>query len=85
MNSNYKSYFFKKFPVIYLTIVLLFIIFDVVDSGKITLFSLEDSWNFILYQVVFCLIAIGAFSAFLTSVFWKIKKKRNKLNYENND
>jgi hypothetical protein len=50
-------------------IVLLFIIFDVVDSGKITLFSLEDSWNFILYQIIFCLIAIGVFSAFLTSLF----------------
>lgn len=52
----------------------LFISVDIIESGRITLFSFEDSWNFILYQIGFCLIAIGFFSAFLANLLWKTKK-----------
>ena len=75
MKSDYKNYFYKKFFVIYSVTILLFIIVDIIESRRITLFSFDDTWNFILFQVVFCLIVLGAFSAFITNLLWKIKKK----------
>jgi hypothetical protein len=74
LSSDYKSYFYKKFFLIFFITVFLFISVDIIESGRITLFSFEDSWNFILYQTGFCLIAIGFFSAFITNLLWKIKK-----------
>ncbi|GAB1765579.1 hypothetical protein [Priestia aryabhattai] len=74
MSSDYKSYFYKKFFLIYFITLSLFIIVDIIESGRITLFSFADSWNFILYQIGFCLIAIGFFSAFLANLLWKIKR-----------
>ncbi|AEN88341.1 hypothetical protein BMWSH_1457 [Priestia megaterium WSH-002] len=74
MSSNYKSYFYKKFFLIYFITLSLFIVVDIMDSERITLFSFEDSWNFILYQIGFCLISIGFFSAFLANLLWKIKR-----------
>ncbi|OHY76906.1 hypothetical protein BCV52_19770 [Priestia aryabhattai] len=76
MSNNYKKYFYKKFPLIYLIILMLFIIIDIIDSGEISLFSSEDSWNFILYRIIFCLMFIGFFSAFITNLLWKRKKSR---------
>ncbi len=52
----------------------LFIIVDIIESGRITLFSFGDSWNFILYQIGFCVISIGFFSAFIANLLWKIKR-----------
>lgn len=78
MSNDYKRYFYKKFSQIYLITLMLFIIIDIIDSGRISLFSSEDSWNFILYQVVFCLIFIGFFSAFLTNLLWKKKRKKSE-------
>ncbi|MGX1377291.1 hypothetical protein F6Y03_29550 [Bacillus megaterium] len=74
MSSDYKSYFYKKFFLIYFITLSLFIIVDIIDSERITLFSFEDSWNFILYQIGFCLISIGFISAFITNLLWKMKK-----------
>ncbi|KML31470.1 hypothetical protein C1N83_27485 (plasmid) [Priestia aryabhattai] len=76
MSTNYKKYFYKKFSLIYLITLMLFIIIDIMDSGKISLFSFEDSWNFILYQIIFCLMFIGFLSAFITNLLWKRKKSR---------
>ncbi|MDC7768803.1 MULTISPECIES: hypothetical protein [Priestia] len=76
LSSDYKSYFYKKFFLIYFITVSLFISVDIIESGRITLFSFEDSWNFILYQIGFCLIAIGFFSAFLANLLWKIKRAK---------
>ncbi|MEH6917616.1 hypothetical protein V7Y60_26435, partial [Priestia megaterium] len=59
---------------IYFITLSLFIIVDIMDSERITLFSFADSWNFILYQIGFCLISIGFFSAFLANLLWKIKR-----------
>lgn len=75
MSNNYKSYFYSKFFLVYFITLSLFIIVDIVDSGRITLFSFGDSWNFILYQIGFCLIAIGFFSAFIANLLWKMKKR----------
>jgi len=74
LGSDYKSYFYKKFFLIYFITMSLFIIVDIIESGRITLFSFGDRWNFILYQIVFCLIAIGFFSAFIANLLWKIKR-----------
>ncbi|MFL0570275.1 hypothetical protein ACQKGA_24345 [Priestia megaterium] len=74
LSSDYKSYFYKKFFLIYFITLSLFIIVDIIDSERITLFSFEDSWNFILYQIGFCLISIGFISAFITNLLWKMKK-----------
>ena len=74
MSSDYKSYFYSKFFLIYFITLSLFIIVDIIESGRITLFSFGDRWNFILYQIVFCLIAIGFFSAFIANLLWKIKR-----------
>ncbi|WP_416046037.1 hypothetical protein [Priestia megaterium] len=75
MSNNYKSYFYSKFFLVYFITFSLFIIVDIVESGRITLFSLGDSWNFILYQIGFCLIASGFFSAFIANLLWKMKKR----------
>ncbi|QTL48229.1 MULTISPECIES: hypothetical protein [Priestia] len=75
MSNNYKSYFYSKFFLVYFITLSLFIIVDIVDSGRITLFSFGDSWNFILYQIGFCLISIGFFSAFIANLLWKMKKR----------
>ncbi|MGO1100192.1 hypothetical protein P5618_019560 [Priestia megaterium] len=75
MSNNYKSYFYSKFFLVYFITLSLFIIVDIVESGRITLFSLGDSWNFILYQIGFCLIAIGFFNAFIANLLWKMKKR----------
>ncbi|MGG0541199.1 hypothetical protein ABEY63_04880 [Priestia aryabhattai] len=74
MSSDYKSYFYSKFFLIYFITLSLFISVDIIESGRITLFSFGDSWKFILYQVGSCLISIGFFSAFLATLLWKIKK-----------
>lgn len=74
MSSGYKSYFYSKFFLIYFITMSLFISVDIIESGRITLFSFGDSSNFILYQIGFCLIAIGFFSAFLANLLWKIKR-----------
>ncbi|MGG0461351.1 hypothetical protein [Priestia aryabhattai] len=74
MSSDYKSYFYSKFFLIYFITLSLFIIVDIIESGKVTLFSFGDSWNFILYQIGFCLISIGFFSAFIANLLWKIKR-----------
>ncbi|MCM3153680.1 hypothetical protein [Priestia megaterium] len=74
MSSDYKSYFYSKFFLIYFITLSLFIIVDIIESGRITLFSFGDRWNFILYQIGFCLIAIGFFTAFLANLLWKIKR-----------
>ncbi|MEB2264298.1 hypothetical protein LAV77_05745 [Priestia megaterium] len=74
LSSDYKSYFYQKFFLIYFITLSLFIIVDIIDSERITLFSFEDSWNFILYQIGFCLISIGFISAFITNLLWKMKK-----------
>ncbi|WP_307598716.1 hypothetical protein [Priestia megaterium] len=76
LSSDYKSYFYKKFFLIYFITVFLFISVDIIESGRITLFSFEDSWNFILYQTGFCLIAIGFFSVFISNLLWKMKKDK---------
>ncbi|RMA91057.1 hypothetical protein DEU44_3147 [Priestia megaterium] len=76
MSSDYKSFFYSKFFLIYFITMSLFISVDIIESGRITLFSFEDSWNFILYQIGFCLIAIGFFSAFLANLLWKMKKDK---------
>ncbi|MBY0026152.1 hypothetical protein H7K20_03545 [Priestia aryabhattai] len=74
MSSDYKSYFYSKFFLIYFITLSLFIVVDIIESGRITLFSFGDRWNFILYQIGSCLIAIGFFSAFLANLLWKIKR-----------
>ncbi|MGU3393653.1 hypothetical protein ACNHOZ_05820 [Priestia sp. D51] len=74
MSSDYKSYFYSKFFLIYFITMSLFISVDIIESGRITFFPFGDSWNFILYQIGFCLIAIGFFSAFLSTLLWKIKR-----------
>lgn len=74
MGSDYKRYFYKKFFLIYFITMSLFIIVDIIESGRITLFSFGDSWNFILYQIGFCVISIGFFSAFIANLLWKIKR-----------
>lgn len=76
MSSDYKSYFYKKFFLIYFITVSLFIIVDIIESRRITLFSFGDSWNFILYQIGFWLISIGLFSAFIANLLWKMKKDK---------
>jgi len=68
LSSDYKSYFYKKFFLIYFITVSLFIIVDIIESRRITLFSFGDSWNFILYQIGFWLISIGFFSAFIANL-----------------
>lgn len=74
MGSDYKRDFYKKFFLIYFITMSLFIIVDIIESGRITLFSFGDRWNFILYQIGFCVIAIGFFSAFIANLLWKIKR-----------
>ncbi|MEB2272496.1 hypothetical protein LAV82_00590 [Bacillus sp. ILBB4] len=76
LSSDYKSYFYKKFFLIYFITVSLFIIVDIIESRRITLFSFGDSWNFILYQIGFWLISIGFFSAFIANLLWKMKKDK---------
>nr|WP_280158904.1 hypothetical protein [Priestia megaterium] len=76
LSSDYKSYFYKKFFLIYFITVSLFIIVDIIESRRITLFSFGDSWNFILYQIGFWLISIGLFSAFIANLLWKMKKDK---------
>ncbi|MED4462113.1 hypothetical protein [Metabacillus fastidiosus] len=75
MDNCYKNYFYKKFTKVFFIVILFFIVVDIMDSGKITLFSFENTWNFILFQIIFSLIALGAFSAFITNLIWKIKRK----------
>lgn len=75
MNNCYKNYFYKKFSKVFFIVILFFIVIDIMDSDKFTLFSFEDTWNFILFQIIFSLIALGAFSAFITNLLWKIKRK----------
>lgn len=74
-NNNYKSFFWKRFFILFVPIFII----GIISEPSITqnqFISLEDYGEFIFFLLLYILVLSGI-AAFLTTITWRLRHAKN--------